>query len=306
MDFDLLPNLFLIGAAKSGTTSLFEILAQHPGVFAAAKKEIRFFSNDDRFANGIEWYQETHFASARGFPIRAEATPAYLTWSQKVAPRIKSAYGHHAPRFVAIFRDPVKRAYSHYWHRVRQGDEDPKRLPFADAIHAEAQRLQDNWQRLEFEGNGLFGYFRAGCYASRLAPFLDLFPRDHFHFLLQDDLHRDFDEKMTRLLMFLGLDPEYRLLPLVRNESRVPRSRRIFHLLRDIRKSALGDVLRPLVPAGVRRWLRGGGIMMPFHYPPMEQQIRKELYALYAEEIRALESLMGRDLSHWKADDAGP
>jgi hypothetical protein len=306
MDFEVLPNVFIIGAAKSGTTSLFEILAQHPGVFAAAKKEIRFFSNDDRFGNGIEWYQETHFAAGRGCPVRVEATPAYLTWSQKVAPRIKSAYGTHAPKFVAIFRDPVKRAYSHYWHRVRQGDEDPRRLSFAAAIHGEEQRIRENWQRLEYEGNGLFGYFRAGCYATRLAPFLDLFPRERFLFLLQEDLQRDFVLRMSQLLEFLGLDTGQQLSPVKSNESRVPRSRRVFRLLRDIRKSAVRNILRPMVPMGVRRWLRGGGIMKPFYYPPMEEGIRTELYALYTDEIRRLEAIMGRDLSHWKTGGAGP
>ena len=273
MDFDLLPNLFIIGAAKSGTTSLFGDPGPHPGVFAAAKKEIRFFSNDDRFANGIEWYQETHFAAGRGFPIRVEATPAYLTWSQKVAPRMKSVYGEHTPKFVAIFRDPVNRAYSHYWHRVRQGDEDPNRLSFAAAIHQEEQRITENWERLEYEGNGLFGYFRAGCYATRLEPFLELFPRERFLFLLQEDLHRDFRPRISRLLEFLGLDTGQQLSALRSNESRVPRSRRVFRLLRKIRRSGIRDVLRPLVPVGVRRWLRGDGIMKPFHYPPMEDGI---------------------------------
>ncbi len=305
MDFDLLPNLFIIGAAKSGTTSLFEILAQHPGVFAAAKKEIRFFSNDDRFANGIEWYQATHFAAGQGFPVRLEATPAYLTWSQKVAPRMRAIYGEHAPKFVAIFRDPVKRAYSHYWHRVRQGDEDPRRLDFSAAIHAEEQRIRDHWQRLEYEGNGLFGYFRAGCYATRLTPFLDLFPRDRFHFMLQEDLHRDFRLRMSQLLDFLDLDAEPQLSPLKSNKSRVPRSRWVLRLLRDLRKSPLRDRLRPFMPRGFRRWLRGGGIMKPFQYPPMEEAVRKELYTLYADEIRRMEAILERDLSHWKYEGAG-
>ena len=60
------------------------------------------------------------------------------------------------------------------------------------------------------------------------------------------------------------------------------------------------------MPVGVRRWLRGDGITKPFHYPPMEEGIRKELYALYADEIRALQAIMGHDLSHWKADAPGP
>ena len=300
MDFDQLPNFFIIGAAKSGTTTLFDVVAQHPAVYAAQIKEIRFFSKDDRFTNGADWYMQTHFPRAKGFSVRTEATPAYLTWSQKVAPRVKALYGDQPVKFAAIFRDPVKRAYSHYWHRVRQGDEDPQRLSFADAIHIEDQRLKENWQRLEVEGNGLYGYFRAGCYASRLKPYLDLFPRENFHLMLQEDLYQNFDTSMVKLLRFLGIDDQYPLKPVVSNESAVPRDRNIYGLYKELKKTRIMNVLKLFIPLKMRKWFGEDVLTKPFDYPPMEQEIKMELYMRYTDEIKQLESIIGRDLSHWK------
>jgi hypothetical protein len=300
MNFNQLPNFFIIGAGKSGTTSLFEILAEHPAVYGAKTKETRFFNHNDRFAQGINWYLDNYFPDAVGFKIRVEATPAYLTWSQKVAPRIKALYGDRPVKFAAIFRDPVKRAYSHYWHRVRLGNEDSNLFSFEDAIHSENNRIQENWQRLEHEGNGLYGYFRAGCYASLLKPYLDLFPRESFHFLLQEDLYKDFKPSMSKLLRFLDIDDEYPLKPVISNESAVPRNQKAYNLFNSLKKTKHKDLLKSFIPTGVRKWFRRDGLMKPFNYPPMGDEIKRELYTRYAEEIKRLETIIGRDLSHWE------
>jgi len=303
MNFGQLPNFFIIGAAKSGTTSLFDIIAQHPSVYASPIKEIRFFSNEDRYKNGTKWYMQTHFSGAGDFKIRSEATPAYLTWSQKVSPRIKELYGDQPVKFAAIFRDPVKRAYSHYWHRVRQGDEDPDQLSFAQAIHTEDKRLQENWKRLEYEGNGLYGYFRAGCYATRLDPYLELFPRENFFFMLQEDLYKNFKTSTTNLLEFLEIDGKFPLKSMVSNESSIPRNQNAFNAVEEFKKNKLKDFLKLFIPANARKWLRKESkevLMKPFKYPPIENDISLELYERYADEIHRLEIILGRDLSHWK------
>jgi hypothetical protein len=300
MDFNQLPNFFIIGAAKSGTTSLFEIVAQHSDVYASKKKEIRFFSNDDRFKNGVAWYLKSHFSGAAKFKVRTEATPAYLNWSEKVAPRIKALYGDRPVKFAAIFRDPVKRAYSNYWHRVRQGDEDPNRTSFVDAIHTEGKRFNENRQRLEYEGNGLYGYFRNGCYATRLKPFLDLYPRENFFFMLQDDLYKDFNASMAKLMRFLEIEGGYPFKSIVSNESAVPRDQNVYNLFNEFKKTKIKDFLKLFIPSSVRRWFRYDALMKPFYYPPMENDIKIELYARYADEIKQLERIIGRDLSHWK------
>jgi hypothetical protein len=300
MDFNRLPNFLIIGAAKSGTTTLFDIVGQHPAVYKSPEKEIRFFSNDELYKNGVDWYQNSFFSNSEKYSVRTEASPAYLTWSEKVAPRVNAVYGNKPIKFAAIFRDPVKRAYSHYWHRVRLGHEDPDRLSFAEAIHSEDQRLKKNWQQLANKGNGLYGYFRAGCYASLLKPYLELFPRENFFFMLQDDLNNDFNASFKKLMLFLEIDDTYPLKPVVINESAIPRDQNVYNLFNGLKKSKYKRFLKSVIPDAIRRWFRQDALMKPFNYPPMENEIKLELYARYADEIKRLEEMIGRDLSHWK------
>ncbi|NSW52368.1 MAG: sulfotransferase domain-containing protein [Anaerolineae bacterium] len=305
INFDLLPNFFILGAAKSGTTSLFDSLALHPGIYPAGKKETRFFSNDAFYERGVEWYQAEYFSKAAGYPVRMEATPAYLNWSNKTAPRIHQLYGNHPLRFAVIFRDPVARAYSHYWHRVRQGDEDPQQVSFAEAIHTEMERIARESDRLEREGNGLYGYFRAGCYTSRLMPYLERFDRNQFFFLLQEDLVADFDASLLGLVSFLGLQPAG-LRPIVSNESAIHRSPGVRSFTNALKHTALRPLIKLILPPSIRRWIKHRAMMKPFHYPPMDEAIRRELYAAYAEEIQALAQIIHRDLSHWRYQEQEP
>jgi hypothetical protein len=205
------PDCLIIGAAKSGTTSLYNVLAGHPQISASREKETRFYSHDDRFDKGLDWYERQYFKGAPADAVRMEASPAYLTWSDKVAPRIRQSHDDDHVALVAIFRDPVQRAYSHYWHRVRLGHE---RLSFVDALAQEEDLLRASWDELSRAGNGRHGYLRASCYATRLRPFLRQFDRSRFLFLLQEDLEPErFQAAMSRLLGVLEVDDTVQLRP---------------------------------------------------------------------------------------------
>ncbi len=302
INFNNLPNCFVIGAAKSGTTSLFELIAGHPAIFASKKKELNFFSNDERYQNGVDWYAAENFAQAAGFPIRVEASPSYLAWSEKVAPRLKDLYAQRPIKLIAIFRDPVGRAYSNYWHRVRMGHE---KLSFSDAIEQEDERLKLNWEKLYRTGNPLHGYFRGGCYASRLKPFLSLFPRESFFFLLQEDLQNDFDASMANLFQFLGVEGHTSVKPVVRNDSKVPRNDSLYGAYDRLKRgAAFQNRLRSLIPKGLREWVRYKLVVKPFEYPPMPADVQQFLRAKYSVEILELEKILGRDLARWKGKAA--
>ena len=299
--FTNLPNFLIIGAAKSGTTSLFDVLTQHPQVYGAEAKEIHFFNNDERYSHGLEWYQDTYFRGAAGHPIRLEASTAYLTWSEKVAPRIKTVYGKNEIKFGAIFRDPVKRAYSHYWHRVRLGHEE---LPFPDALAAEDGRLKQNWNEFQRLGIGKYGYFRGGCYATRLQPFLDSFPRENFIFLLQEDILHDFGSAVARMLTFLGIDQTVVLQQTHSNASALPRSRAVYNLLKWFKKSGWKGEFKKIMPVKTAKWLNqtmNKLVLSPNQYSPMDAGIERQLRQRYRTEIEQLETILGRDLSSWKA-----
>lgn len=286
----------IIGAAKAGTTSLFDILAHHPQVSGSALKETRFFSWDERFEKGIDWYEREYFSEAPAGVVRLEATPSYLTWSEKTAPRIRQTLRDRPPALVAIFRDPVGRAYSHYWHRVRMGHET---LPFTEALAQEDARLRANWDTLSREGNGKYGYARAGCYASRLRPFLEHFDRQQMHFLLQEDLRPDvFPQSIARLLNFLRIDDTIALAPVRRNAPKTPRHRGLLKMYRRLKKQLGKTAWVSIVPWRIRRGIEPL-FYKPTDYPPIDPEVERQLRVRFADEVRQCQDLIQRDLSHW-------
>lgn len=138
------PHFLIIGAARSGTTSLYSYLVEHPRVVAAAKKELHFF--DLRFPNGPAWYRD-QFPSLSPDTITGEASPYYLFHSH-VPKRVFKLLPH--VKLIVLLRNPVDRAYSHYYHAVKHGIET---LPFERAIEQEDERLRGEVARMLEEEN---------------------------------------------------------------------------------------------------------------------------------------------------------
>jgi hypothetical protein len=122
-----LPDFVIIGAQKAGTTTLFDMLAEHPEVGLSTIKEVHYF--DHNFHRGEEWYRR-HFDRH----IAGEASPNYI-FHPLVHDRMKALIPD--VKVIAILRDPVERALSHYFHEVAIGSE---RLPIVEALKAEDQR----------------------------------------------------------------------------------------------------------------------------------------------------------------------
>ena len=112
-----LPDFLIIGAAKSGTSSIYNFLRRHPGLHCSDPGEPEFFSHDEVWEKGFDWYTDL-FAEAGDEQICLEKSTAYTRWPEfpEAAPRIAKHLLH--ARFIYIIRHPVDRAYSHYVHRV--------------------------------------------------------------------------------------------------------------------------------------------------------------------------------------------
>lgn len=209
-----LPDFLIIGAARAGSTSLYEYLGRHPSVLPALVKEVHYFTTS--FDRGERWYR-AHFPSAlrrrltsarHGMAVTGEATPYYLFHPQAPArihallPRVK---------LLAVLRDPVARAVSHYQHERRLGVED---LSLRDAIAREDERTAggESWPagRLEQDAELAFRYqhftYRArGRYAEQLQRYFALFPKDQIMVIRSEDLFERGDETYRKVLEFLGL-----------------------------------------------------------------------------------------------------
>jgi hypothetical protein len=299
-NFDRLPNLLIIGAAKAGTTALYDYLAQHPQVFLSRVKEPMFFSREDYYARGLDWYEAEYFEGAEDYPVRAEATPHYLYWSEKVAPRIKEVYGERPVKFIASFREPVSRAYSWYWNMVREGRED---LDFDEALQVEEDRLKQNRYELYQRGSMVYGYSAGSQYASLLQPYLELFSPENFLFVFQDDLRSRENETCKEIFEFLGIEPSIQVNTSYSNPASMPRSRRLHKTLRQ--RSLFKEFIKAFIPMRARRSLKSKMMQVNLKetpYVPLDPQLAHQLRLSYRPEIEWLEKITSKELSSWKAE----
>ena len=290
------PNFFIIGAAKAGTTTLYEVLKQHPQVYMSFIKETLFFSNDNYYEKGLEWYTRNFFSGAGGFAARGEATPNYLYWSNKVATRIR-VFENEPTKFVVILRDPVQRAYSWYWNSIKDGRENET---FENALALEQDRLEANREVFQRSGQMLYGYFQGGCYATLLKPFLDNFSREQFIFILQDDLKTEFVDTCENLLKFLRVDENIPIKQSRNNIASMPRNRTFHYLLK--RQNNVTEWLKNIVPLKLRYLVKQkllNANLRSLKYPPINPDTEKILRVRYADENIALGKIINRDLSAW-------
>jgi hypothetical protein len=180
---------------------------------------------------------------------------------------------------------------------VREGRE---KLPFAVALEQEPRLLKENKQTLEHNGHMTYGYFRGGCYASLLKPYLDIFPREVFHFLLQEDMDRDFPSAFQAVAANLGVEATFPFQPVKRNQAAAARSLQLQKTLRQ--ESFLKDQVKKILPPRLRHALMN--LLLPLNsrrqaYPPMDAGIERMLRERFSTEVLRLQQIIDRDLSKW-------
>lgn len=200
-----LPTFLIIGAQKSGTTSLYRYLAKHPDIRAnLVVKELSFF--DEYHGRGLPWYQ-SHFPFKRKNKHYFEGTTHYL-FNPLAPKRIKKVLP--SIKVIALLRNPIDRAYSSYKHQVRAGREA---LSFEDAIELESKRLQGEKGRLILDPTYIsynynhFSYLERGKYSDQIHNWLEHFPKEKMLILSSDDFFQDTSQSLNRIYNFLEVDP---------------------------------------------------------------------------------------------------
>ena len=201
-DLRQLPDFLILGAQKAGTTALYAYLRWHPQITGPSFKEVSFF--DRHYARGERWYR-AHLPIRRS-GIVGEASPSYLFHPlapERVARMLPRA------RMIALLRDPVDRAFSHYQHEVALGRED---LSFEDALAREAERMAGEVDRMLRDPSYFsypwwnYTYAARGRYAEQLERWLAAFPREQLLILFTEELAADTGGTYTRVLDFLGVE----------------------------------------------------------------------------------------------------
>jgi hypothetical protein len=200
------PDFIVFGAQKSGTTSLYRYLVEHPRVAPAAAKQVDFFSHE-KFHRGTGWYLSQFPADREEGEISGEASPYYMFHPH--APRRVRDFDPHI-KLIAILRNPVDRTYSHYQHQVRNWREH---LSFEEALEKEEERIGADAERMlrdetyYGEAHRWFSYLARSRYAEQLERWFSLFPREQVLILCSEDLFADPRPVLKTATSFLGLPP---------------------------------------------------------------------------------------------------
>jgi len=311
-----LPNFFIVGAPKAGTTSLYHYLSQHPEIYMSPIKEPCHFSSEIRPENfsdeiragaeaafreqqqylqgpmteqrfgglGMDWedYMKL-FRNVKAETAIGEASVRYL-WSKTAAANIQAKIPH--AKILVVVRDPVSRAFSEYLELITVG-----RLRYSfrkyveSCLNCEPGKISLWWPVLE-----------AGLYYESVKRYLDRFPRENVHILLYDDYRAEPAPVLAEIFRFLGVDSSFTPdLSKRHNEARVPRFLLIGRLLN---KRGVWNGLGSLLPTGFTPLLRKIALR-PRDMVVASPSDREFLLRYYGDDIRKLAELLNRDLTAW-------
>lgn len=294
-----LPDFLVVGAARSGTTSLFRYLNEHPRIFIPEMKESYFLAYDGKvteFAHhktpvvsDFDGYAAL-FESAGEDQILGEVSASYLYLHETTIPNIKKYIPDwRILKIIIILREPAERAFSMHSAFVTW-DEEP--LKFEDALKKCRERIKNNW-------HPEFDYLGYGFYYEQVKAYLDTFPQVKIY--LYEDLGSDAEGLVKDMFGFLGVDGSF--VPAVgekHNPSKVPKSRSVFRMLREPNFLSTKLPLVKLIPLDTRiavtERLKGLNIKKTVR---MKKKTRRYLKELYREDILKLQELIERDLSGW-------
>lgn len=196
------PNFLVIGAARSGTTTLYNCLRHHPDIFVPPFKqpEPHFFYKKKEFEKGLDYYYERYFKEYAGEKMCGEVSASYL-FSPESGDRIFDF--NPKMKLVVTLRNPIDRAFSNYWHSVKNGIEKES---FDFAVKNEPNRHDDlspEWKEI-----APFAYLGRSNYANQVKYYHDKFGKSQVHHVIFEDFLKNPSEEIKRLYRFLEVEDE--------------------------------------------------------------------------------------------------
>jgi len=207
-----LPDFYLIGSQKSGTTSLFEYLLQHPSIPSNLSKDIRFF--DKYYNKGVNWYKLYFPINTKKFLKQnlqnnnfciGDGTERYLDYPH-TPERIKKLTPN--AKFIILLRDPITRTHSHYNFNVNRGIESRS---FENAIEYEKKIISVEFDKMlknpsyYSDDYFKFSYIDRSIYVKKLKRWMEVFPKEQFLILQSEKFFEDPSKVYNQVLKFLNL-----------------------------------------------------------------------------------------------------
>ena len=295
----------IVGAQKSGTSSLLRYLAQHPDIHTHAQSEMTFFLQDREYSRGYESAFAKYFAGKHDHNDIADkrliAKNVMVMHSTEVMQRI---YEHNPEmHLVILLREPVARAYSAYWWARRRGWENIK--TYEEALVAEEARLNEDWfkwRQCAYQYNSI--------YYPHVKNLITQFGSSRVHCILTDDLKEDADAVCQQLFEHIGVRTDFKTVIHERhNQAAMPRSERFNYLFTQFLAShnLIRRAIRKLVPDATAYKLRRAVLdwndkpqkNLNSTPPPLNPETREQQMAYFKPFNEQLAELLGRDLSAW-------
>tara|TARA_Y100000588_G_C14171428_1_gene889329 strand:+ start:187 stop:1089 length:903 start_codon:yes stop_codon:yes gene_type:complete len=292
-----LPNLFIVGAAKSGTTSLHNYLNQHPDIFMCSPKEPHFLINNEIGKNRIhagicsEQKYLDLFLNGKSKKYRGESSVMYLMFPEIVIPKINEKYGKDC-KIIIMLRNPIERAYSGFQH-VKRYNVKENSLDFKSAWDI----CEDRYFEMH-DMTPASRYKELGMYYKQVKAYLDGIQQ--VHVIIYDDYKKNFKHEMERIFDFLSLDK------IQINSKRKHmvggwqwKNQKIKKLM--TQKNALKSFLKILVPfRAIRKSIRNKiQNINTLEVLAMKQDDREMLKVFYQEDVKQLSVLLKKNLNHW-------
>jgi hypothetical protein len=311
-----MPDFFIVGHAKSGTTALYEMLRLHPQIYMPESKEPWFFARDMRrrfHTPGPDQPPETLadylalFVGAEDGQRVGEASSSYL-WSRTAASAIAQAQPD--ARIIAILREPASFLRSLHLQLLQthvEAEKDLRRALSLQAARRNGKHVPRRSQRPQ-----LLQYSDHVRYVEQLRRYHDLFAPEQVLVLIYDDFRRDNEQTVRRVLRFLDVDDTHPIEALSANPTVLIRSQQLDELVHavSVGRSPLSRVakgaLKALAPRGLRREvLRLTQRRVVYgEAPPPDEQLMSELRPLFKDQVVALSEYLDRDMvSLWGYDD---
>lgn len=297
-----LPDFFIVGAAKSGTTSLYNYLENHPEIFLPKLKEPKYFvsslnklpqnGNGDYLTyelmiNDFEAYKNLFLPKTKQ-QICGEASVDYLYYSTEVIPLIKQHIAN--PKIIIMLRDPVKRAFSAYNHLVRDIRETES---FEKGLALEEQRVKENY---EF----IWHYKNAGRYHDSVKNYLEAFK--NVKIIIFEEFVKSPEIIVKEIYQFLGVDSS--ITPNVEqkfNFTGKPKSKWLQKLLKGSPNQLSRRYLKRLLNDNTRLIIRDKleRLNISEGNSEIEQSTQKKLEKFFYEDKKKLEKLLNIKLNNW-------
>lgn len=271
----------IAGAQKSGTTFLHHCLQRHEAIFFPKRPQELHFFDTQNYDKGLEWYAE-HFTDVQSSHTAiGQTAPSYI-FVPHTAARIAGALPQ--VKLIFVLRNPIDRAYSHYWHEFKYGHEI---LTFEEAILQSLAGTRNNSRR--------FSYIERGMYAQQLKRYLDVFDKSQMLVLKFEELRDNPAATLNVCCKFLGIEPGGEELlrgasARAKNTARLPRSLRLQRLVAKIGRRRLGLLTKLIDRLNLET----------VSYPPMASHIRTQLFDVFQDDIQDLARTFELDFSQWR------